>query len=199
MIETFQCYKCGRSFDADARGQKRRRCAECKRRDKAARMSEWVKKNPERHKKNCQNTNSRERAAHAATPCELCGGPVGFGRVKHCPDCAKKMRLARSRDWMARNRERMREHARKRLALKKGAPVVEEFTYEQVYERDGTHCQICGAPVVIGWDRFVLGYNPLAAHVDHIVPLSRGGSHTLENVQLACAFCNQSKKDRLAA
>lgn len=30
-------------------------------------------------------------------------------------------------------------------------------------------------------------------HIDHIIPLSRGGSHTVDNVCTACAFCNLSK------
>lgn len=33
-------------------------------------------------------------------------------------------------------------------------------------------------------------------HYDHIVPLSRGGSHALDNLALACPQCNLSKNDR---
>jgi 5-methylcytosine-specific restriction endonuclease McrA len=34
-------------------------------------------------------------------------------------------------------------------------------------------------------------------HVDHVVPLSKGGSNGPENLVIACAFCNISKHDRL--
>lgn len=34
-------------------------------------------------------------------------------------------------------------------------------------------------------------------HIDHIIPRSRGGSDELNNLALACATCNVSKKDRL--
>lgn len=30
-------------------------------------------------------------------------------------------------------------------------------------------------------------------HIDHIMPLSRGGSHSAENITLACCQCNQAK------
>lgn len=34
-------------------------------------------------------------------------------------------------------------------------------------------------------------------HVDHIVPVSRGGEDTLENLQLLCWKCNTTKGDRV--
>lgn len=51
-----------------------------------------------------------------------------------------------------------------------------------VFARDGHRCQYCGAG---------------AENIDHVVPRSRGGTHTWENVVAACRPCNSRKEDRL--
>jgi 5-methylcytosine-specific restriction endonuclease McrA len=51
-----------------------------------------------------------------------------------------------------------------------------------VFLRDGGRCQYC---------------NAAAESIDHIVPRSRGGTHTWENVVAACRACNSKKRDRL--
>ncbi|MFH1149328.1 MAG: HNH endonuclease [Actinomycetota bacterium] len=51
-----------------------------------------------------------------------------------------------------------------------------------VFARDGWICQYCGGS---------------AETVDHLVPRSRGGSHTWENVVAACRRCNGRKRDKL--
>lgn len=33
--------------------------------------------------------------------------------------------------------------------------------------------------------------------VDHVIPLSRGGSNGVDNLVIACAFCNRSKGNKL--
>jgi 5-methylcytosine-specific restriction endonuclease McrA len=53
-----------------------------------------------------------------------------------------------------------------------------------VFARDGHRCQYC---------------NRAAENIDHVVPRSRGGSHTWENVVAACRACNSRKEDRLPA
>jgi 5-methylcytosine-specific restriction endonuclease McrA len=50
-----------------------------------------------------------------------------------------------------------------------------------VFLRDGGRCQYCGKK---------------AESIDHVVPRSRGGAHTWENVVAACSRCNSSKRDR---
>src|ERR1700730_8432400 len=32
--------------------------------------------------------------------------------------------------------------------------------------------------------------------LDHIIPLSKGGAHTLDNIQSVCMWCNSSKHNR---
>ncbi len=50
-----------------------------------------------------------------------------------------------------------------------------------VFARDGHRCQYCGGA---------------AENIDHVVPRSRGGTHTWENVVAACRPCNTRKEDR---
>ncbi|GAC1597018.1 MAG: HNH endonuclease [Acidimicrobiales bacterium] len=49
-----------------------------------------------------------------------------------------------------------------------------------VFVRDGHRCQYCNAP---------------AENIDHVIPRSKGGSHTWENVVAACRPCNARKMD----
>ncbi|MHB8189947.1 MAG: HNH endonuclease [Ferrimicrobium sp.] len=55
-------------------------------------------------------------------------------------------------------------------------------TKRAIFSRDLFHCQYCGGP---------------AENIDHIVPRSRGGTHTWDNVVAACRSCNSRKRDRL--
>jgi 5-methylcytosine-specific restriction endonuclease McrA len=53
-----------------------------------------------------------------------------------------------------------------------------------VFARDGSRCQYCGLP---------------ADNIDHVLPRSRGGPHSWENVVASCRRCNSRKEDRLPA
>lgn len=82
--------------------------------------------------------------------------------------------------------------ARRRM-LKQQADRGERFAPADVYERDHWMCGLCRLPVDPGsaWP------HPMSASVDHILPLSQGGSHTLANVQCAHLSCNSRKCDRV--
>lgn len=51
-----------------------------------------------------------------------------------------------------------------------------------VFMRDGNTCAYCGKA---------------AENVDHVIPRSRGGTHTWDNVVAACRRCNARKENRL--
>lgn len=57
----------------------------------------------------------------------------------------------------------------------------------QIMERDGYTCQICGRYMPDGTD----------IHIDHIIPVSKGGKTVPGNLQVLCARCNLSKGARI--
>jgi 5-methylcytosine-specific restriction endonuclease McrA len=59
---------------------------------------------------------------------------------------------------------------------------VEAVDALTVLERDDGVCGICGEDI-----------DPTDFHVDHILPLARGGPHVYSNVQIAHPECNIRK------
>jgi 5-methylcytosine-specific restriction endonuclease McrA len=54
-----------------------------------------------------------------------------------------------------------------------------------IIERDGSMCHICGKKCEAS-----------EIHLDHVVPLAKGGTHDAENLRVACAKCNLEKGAR---
>ncbi|MEB3337776.1 MAG: HNH endonuclease [Leptolyngbyaceae bacterium] len=52
----------------------------------------------------------------------------------------------------------------------------------EILRRDGHACQYCGSTKKLT--------------IDHVIPKSKGGSHTWDNVVTACERCNSTKGDR---
>jgi|TARA_B100000085_G_C18537761_1_gene510706 5-methylcytosine-specific restriction endonuclease McrA len=52
-----------------------------------------------------------------------------------------------------------------------------------IYKRDRNACQYCGATTRLT--------------IDHVIPRSKGGTNTWENLVVACSKCNTEKSDKL--
>lgn len=52
-----------------------------------------------------------------------------------------------------------------------------------VWQRDGGHCVRCGSTQNIEFD--------------HVIPVSKGGSSTTQNIELLCQRCNRIKSDKI--
>jgi 5-methylcytosine-specific restriction endonuclease McrA len=88
--------------------------------------------------------------------------------------------------WRTANREKTRAIVRRRRAIKRsaeGTHTAEDIRLQ--YERQKGKCYYCQVKVRKTY------------HVDHVIPLARGGSDGPENLVIACPNCNQSKNDRL--
>lgn len=83
--------------------------------------------------------------------------------------------------WLDAHPEKRSEYAQVRHA-RKLSQFVEYVSRNAVFERDGGICGICHEAA-----------DPANWHLDHVMPLARGGEHSYANVQVAHPFCNISK------
>jgi 5-methylcytosine-specific restriction endonuclease McrA len=101
---------------------------------------------------------------------------------------------ARTRTYYRSHVAEATAHANARRAFISGALVgVTSSRREEmvaIYQRakdDGTvRCYLCGKVAKVG-----------ERHVDHIMPLSKGGKHRPSNLAIACATCNLRKNAKL--
>ena len=139
----------------------------------------------------CPACGNNRRLSGASAECVACGSIFIKYNPQHflCEEChRKKERAQRSQH------KRLRE-AR---AVKNGSADY-SITLSGLIERDRGVCQLCGQAVdesdyiYIG-DTFMAGNS--YPSIDHIIPLSKGGLHQWDNVQLAHRLCNSIKRDK---
>jgi len=90
-----------------------------------------------------------------------------------------------ARDTYARTPETAKRSARTRRARQAGAGifVVTQKDWRRLCERWGYCCAYCGAKREL--------------QREHVIPLARGGRHSIGNILPACRPCNASKKAQL--
>lgn len=71
-----------------------------------------------------------------------------------------------------------------------GSAVDRSVTRRAVHLKADGICYLCRRKT--NW-KVTRAWDPLLATVDHIHPVSKGGSHTWDNVALACLLCNTRK------
>lgn len=86
------------------------------------------------------------------------------------------------RRYRAANPHKTREWAQNRRNRKAGR--LEYGTIPALMKLQRGLCAYCKCDIHSGY------------HVDHIVPLARGGKHRADNIQLLCGPCNLRKSDR---
>jgi 5-methylcytosine-specific restriction endonuclease McrA len=89
-----------------------------------------------------------------------------------------KIRISRGK-YCGKHSKKIAELRRKQ-AVKAG----EKISRTEILNRDKGICGICGKKIDSRW------------HVDHVIPIARGGRHVKENVQASHPSCNQKKGAR---
>jgi len=152
-------------------------CADCQREHRR----KWAASNPEKERES-RITSLRKWAQNNP---DL---KREYARRSNAKPEVSANNVRRARRWVEANPERAQEirlvSDRNRRALRRGSSG--QHTKEDVAEilrRQKYRCAECGASVRKTTER----------HVDHIMPLSRGGSNGKENLQILCPRCNLRK------
>lgn len=83
-------------------------------------------------------------------------------------------------------------HHSARRAVLKSVTVGEPVIASRIFERDGWRCYMCSRKLS---PRSTFPHRR-SATIDHLIPISKGGSHEPSNVRTACHACNSGKNNR---
>lgn len=86
------------------------------------------------------------------------------------------------RRYYEKNKAKFLDHWHQRKARIANAGRVEKIDRDYIISRDGGRCHICGK-------------KPPRSEIelDHLVPIAKGGTHTADNLSVACRHCNRSR------
>lgn len=122
--------------------------------------------------------------------CTICSTPYclvyGTKQLKYCSDECYKQSTAYENYQQQKRISRTYWNHRNRVT----SGHCEHFSPFEIFDRDKWRCQACFVKTL---KRLRGTYKDNAPELDHIVPLSKGGSHTRTNVRLSCRKCNGSK------
>lgn len=91
-----------------------------------------------------------------------------------------------NKQWRDKNKDKMLGYWHNYKAkLRANGPIDKDVTRLKVYERDQGTCKLCNQPCKYE-----------ESSIDHIRPVSKGGTHTWGNVQNAHKVCNIRKSNK---
>lgn len=73
-------------------------------------------------------------------------------------------------------------HIRLKISTAERLWKMPSVSRRELLRRDGHRCQYCGSTRELT--------------IDHVIPRSKGGTHTWDNVAIACETCNHKKGDK---
>lgn len=159
---------------------------EVQRRHRASHQEQRAEYNRQWRAKNFAAAQKREQEYYLANKAQF------REHSRRYDDRHREERAAARRARHAAAPEKDREWGQRRRARQRKA-FVAAVDCREVYDRCRGRCHICGGSV-----RWETPYpDPLSKSLDHVTPLSRGGTHEPGNVRLAHLRCNVVKGSRV--
>ena len=139
----------------------------------------------ERDSRRISNELARRLAIHVCKNCgqAFCIECSGYNSETYCSEKCQKRYVNRIKNEKRMDRLKHREHDT-------------DITLEKLFKRDGGVCYICGE--LCQWSDIeeIDGTMVAGEHypsIDHVRPVAKGGTHTWNNIRLACRHCNTLK------
>lgn len=105
-------------------------------------------------------------------------------RQKWSKEHASEVR-ERSRRWAANNPDaRNAQHHLRRARMLEAGGSFTASDIESIRKAQGNRCYLCGKSLKRSY------------HIDHFIPLAKGGTNDPGNLRLACPHCNLTKHDK---
>lgn len=156
-------------------------------------QAQYNRKNPEIHRKACRKYHQKNRdkilpKARAYANKKYAENQEIF-RFKSMIRMRKRQKR-NSAIKLAKDRTKQIQYAEQRRNLQLGTIQNPEQIIELIVRlkcSTETKCAYCGVSLT-----------DIPMHIDHIIPLSRGGRHSPENLCASCGPCNLSKNNKTA-
>lgn len=116
-------------------------------------------------------------------------------RARRAENPEKYREIDRSRNSQEAQRELHADRVHRRRALVSGGRVDPGLTRGNLRKQYGDECFYCCVEMDFRRLRKSERFPTELATIEHVVPISAGGTHTWDNVVLACWGCNRSKRN----
>lgn len=194
-----ECQECGNKFTRSAqvaRKSKNLTCGNCilinaEQRETEKELEKEIKRlNREKEKNELLLLHKQEREHDSIKQCGECGETFKANHLgaKYCSDKCSNRHGNRARELNKRNK------------VMANGNIDKDISLERLILKDNNICYLCGDGcdsddhVITNEGYFIVGKS--YPSIEHVIPISKGGTHSWANVKLAHHYCNTIKSDK---